>query len=133
MPAADLITAPRYTRAAVAAWLGVSRATVRRRAGPIAGALAFADVVRVGLALGRVRVITSHRVRLTHFPLPVLLDPRYGWGQPFVFGDDDLVPVPPLVERVRAGEDPTTVAHDYGLPVEAVQALVAALRTPGRP
>ena len=131
MPAADPITAPRYTRSEVAAWLGVSRSTVRRRAGPIAGALTFADVVRVGLALDRVRVITAHRVLLTRFPLPVHLDPRYCWGQPFVFGDD-LVPVPSVVERVLAGEDPTVVAPDYGVSIEVVEALVAAMRAPAR-
>jgi uncharacterized protein (DUF433 family) len=52
----------------------------------------------------------------------VVIDPRFAWGAPIV--EPAKVRVVDVLGMWRAGEPPDVVAHEYGLSVEQVQALV---------
>jgi uncharacterized protein (DUF433 family) len=66
------------------------------------------------------------RLTLPQYPdiAPVVIDPRFGWGAPVV--EETKVPVEAVVSLWRAGESTATVADEYGLTRDQVEALVRA-------
>ncbi|MDI5939221.1 MULTISPECIES: DUF433 domain-containing protein [Micromonospora] len=64
------------------------------------------------------------RLRLRQYPdtAQVVIDPRFGWGAPVVARNK--VPVEAVVGMWRAGESSETVADEYGLTVDEVEAVV---------
>jgi uncharacterized protein (DUF433 family) len=52
----------------------------------------------------------------------VVIDPRFAWGAPIV--EPANVPVAAVLGMWRAGETPETVAHEYGLALAQVEALI---------
>ncbi|MFG1804420.1 DUF433 domain-containing protein [Micromonospora carbonacea] len=64
------------------------------------------------------------RLRLRQYPdtAQVVIDPRFGWGAPVVARTK--VPVEAVVGMWRAGESSETVADEYGLTVDEVEAVV---------
>jgi uncharacterized protein (DUF433 family) len=65
-------------------------------------------------------------VRLPRFPdvAPVIVDPRFSWGDPVVARNK--VPVQAVVDLWRAGEPVGVVAENYGLTDEEVEAVCRA-------
>jgi uncharacterized protein (DUF433 family) len=51
----------------------------------------------------------------------VIIDPRFAWGAPVV--RDNRVPVDAVVDLWQAGESIRTVANEYGLTDEQVEAI----------
>lgn len=62
-------------------------------------------------------------LRLRQYPdiAPVIIDPRFGWGDPVV--ERNRVPVRAVVDLFSAGESMDTVADEYGLSRSEVEAL----------
>lgn len=63
------------------------------------------------------------QLRLRQYPdiAPVIIDPRFAWGAPVVA--DNRVPVEAVVDLWQAGESIHTVAREYGLTDEQVEAI----------
>jgi len=63
------------------------------------------------------------RLRLRQYPdvAPVIIDPRFGWGSPVV--EQNKVQVDAIVGMWRAGESLETVAHEYDLTRDQVEAI----------
>jgi uncharacterized protein (DUF433 family) len=69
----------------------------------------------------------NNPVRLTlrqYGVAPVVIDPRFAWGEPVV--ESTKVPVEAIVGLWKAGETFETVAGEYGLEREQVEAIVRA-------
>lgn len=66
------------------------------------------------------------RLRLPRFPdvAPVIIDPRFSWGDPVV--ERTKVPVQAVVDLWRAGEPIDVVAENYGLTDVEVEAICRA-------
>lgn len=64
-----------------------------------------------------------YRLRLRQYPdvAPVIIDPRFGWGAPVVA--ENKVQVDAIVSLWDAGESLETVADEYGLSREQVEAI----------
>lgn len=63
------------------------------------------------------------QLRLRQFPdiAPVIIDPRFGWGAPIV--ERTKVPVRAVIDLFSAGESIDTVADEYGLTHDEVEAI----------
>lgn len=68
------------------------------------------------------------RLRLRQYPdvAPVIIDPRFGWGAPVVA--ENKVQVEAIVGLWEAGESLETVADEYGLTREQVEAICRTTR-----
>jgi uncharacterized protein (DUF433 family) len=68
------------------------------------------------------------RLRLAQYPdvAPVVIDPRFGWGSPVLASNK--VQVDAIVDLWTAGESLETVAYEYGLTREQVEAVCRAAR-----
>ncbi len=66
---------------------------------------------------------TPTRLQLRQYSdiAPVIIDPRFAWGAPVV--RDNRVPVDAVVDLWQAGESIRTVANEYGLTDEQVEAI----------
>jgi uncharacterized protein (DUF433 family) len=64
-----------------------------------------------------------YRLRLRQYPdvAPVIIDPRFGWGAPVVEGRN--IQVDAIVGMWKAGESLETVAAEYGLSRDQVEAV----------
>lgn len=71
---------------------------------------------------------TPKRLRLKQYPdiAPVIIDPRFGWGAPVVASNK--IQVDAIVNLWEAGESLDTVADEYGLSREQVEAICRAAR-----
>ncbi|MFI0733351.1 DUF433 domain-containing protein [Streptomyces sp. NPDC021225] len=69
-----------------------------------------------------------YRLRLRQYPdvAPVIIDPRFGWGAPVVA--ENKVQVEAIVGLWEAGESLETVADEYGLTREQVEAICRTTR-----
>lgn len=69
---------------------------------------------------------TPRRLRLKQYPdvAPVIIDPRFGWGAPVVA--ENKIQVEAIVNLWRAGESLATVADEYELSREQVEAICRA-------
>ncbi|MFC8422635.1 DUF433 domain-containing protein [Streptomyces sp. NPDC057236] len=63
------------------------------------------------------------RLRLRQYPdvAPVIIDPRFGWGTPVVAGPN--IQIDAIVGMWKAGESLETVAAEYGLSRDQVEAV----------
>ncbi|MGW4849421.1 DUF433 domain-containing protein [Nocardia brasiliensis] len=68
----------------------------------------------------------AKRLRLPRFPkvAPVIIDPRFSWGDPVV--ERNKVPVQAVVDLWRAGESLHAVARNFGLNDDEVEAILRA-------
>lgn len=86
------------------------------------GQLAIREVMRDYLRyIDWDREGTARRLHLRHFSATadVIIDPRFGWGTPVLA--DSKVRVSDIVSLWRTGERISTVAEEYGLPVDVVE------------
>lgn len=69
-----------------------------------------------------------YRLRLRQYPdvAPVIIDPRFGWGAPVVA--ENKVQVDAIVSLWEAGESLETVADEYGLTRDQVEAICRTAR-----
>lgn len=65
----------------------------------------------------------ADRLRLRQYPdvAPVIIDPRFGWGEPVV--ESSKVPVQAIVDLWFAGESLEVVANEYEMTREQVEAI----------
>ncbi|OZC52044.1 DUF433 domain-containing protein [Rhodococcus sp. WWJCD1] len=65
----------------------------------------------------------ASRLQLRQFPdsAPVIIDPRFGWGAPVI--ERNRVPVQAVFDLWQAGEAMATVAEEYDLGVDEVEAI----------
>ena len=65
----------------------------------------------------------ADRLRLRQYPdvAPVIIDPRFGWGEPVV--ESSKVPVQAIVDLWLAGESLEVVANEYEMTREQVEAI----------
>jgi uncharacterized protein (DUF433 family) len=63
------------------------------------------------------------RLQLRQYPdiVPVVIDPRFGWGAPVI--ESTKVPVDSIVQLWRAGESLDAVAAEYGLTRDIAEAI----------
>jgi uncharacterized protein (DUF433 family) len=68
------------------------------------------------------------RLRLRQYPdvAPVIIDPRFGWGSPVI--ESNRVPVESVASLWPAGESIHSVAYEYDLRDEQVEAIVRAYK-----
>lgn len=64
------------------------------------------------------------RISLHDFGANVILDPRFGWGQPVIASNK--VPIATILGLWLAGESLATVAAEFGLSTDDVEALARA-------
>lgn len=88
------------------------------------GQVVLGDIVAEHLS--RVEWEDEEPVRLFPFPRKgaqrdrrVVLDPRVRWGKPVLVGT--AIPIEDIAERRDAGESVTSIAKDYGRPVEEIK------------
>jgi uncharacterized protein (DUF433 family) len=60
----------------------------------------------------------------TEQPKAILIDPKFGFGRPVLAGTGVRTDV--IASRYRAGESHAALAHDYSIPVEAVEEAIRA-------
>lgn len=65
----------------------------------------------------------ASRLRLRQYPdiAPVIIDPRFGWGEPVV--ESSKVPVDAVVDLWVAGESIEQVAYEYDMTPEQVESI----------